>query len=925
MKLSFSKIRHWFTKSGVSLFWCWNILFICATLPMLSALPVLFKEWLFDDVPFNYPFLLLVWILAPWGCVILARTWLRGRPEALSFLFFAVEGPFYSLCLYRLMIMRELTPAVMQWLAIAVFGLCVYCFDSVIRPLPKTKEWQIFRLMAMAGLGLVGVYVGALVLLTWSPLFLRGLWELISPSNWLGVLDMFMSSPGVFLALPVIAAIAVFAVGSLLAMPLCMMILCVQAFLQAWRENTLSPRQRLASVLAMLILQGLIFVPLNQQPQKAAFALLASPSLTVAQFTDEQQALRSGLLNAYLSAYRYASSETEANGLAHMYMELLGLTPELAKIPQSVFNHIAKPMLYDGNSMQEDARRAAELYEQYFDTPIQRGERKDIVKAISATYNQDEREAGLVNIDQRKVWVAEQQVHTEAQGDLARVTLDETYVNLTNQPQEIFYLFSLPESAAITGLWLGSSPDKMQPYTIATRGAAQKVYKAEVKRNIDPALLEQVGPRQYRLRAFPVPARPNPRASERFNTDVKLYLRLQYTTFARNGAWPLPVLSEKRNVGWDRHTRRSCNDADCPGDLSSWWPSELPSNKPVLPARHVFELDESGRAVIAQLAQQNVPVVKGKKVTLVVDQSWSMAAHRDALLDTLRWAKQQLAGSAVKVVLTTTPVMHQSPRVVSLASLTDEMLTGFMGGGTVAQLLQQAVEQENEAPDLTVLLTDSGAFDLDVNKTQVRPKSGMLSIVHLGGVLAASYDDATLEAMQTSGGSAFESLREAWEHFSLKQNAAPGFLMRRDGYDFSLIGTAEQPVVGAAAPLFAPIAARLYVASATSKVRPLALADLNKLHAVAQKYEVVTPYSSMLVLVNTQQQQALAEAESQSDRFDRVQEPGTEVLQKPNNPLKASATPEPEEWLLLFVSVVVLGWMMRVRCLQKAGVRCEAF
>ena len=95
----------------------------------------------------------------------------------------------------------------------------------------------------------------------------------------------------------------------------------------------------------------------------------------------------------------------------------------------------------------------------------------------------------------------------------------------------------------------------------------------------------------------------------------------------------------------------------------------------MLPARHVFELDESGRAVIAQLAQQNVPVVKGKKVTLVVDQSWSMAAHRDALLDTLRWAKQQLAGSAVKVVLTTTPVMHQSPRVVSLASLTDEMLT----------------------------------------------------------------------------------------------------------------------------------------------------------------------------------------------------------------------------------------------------------
>jgi hypothetical protein len=67
--------------------------------------------------------------------------------------------------------------------------------------------------------------------------------------------------------------------------------------------------------------------------------------------------------------------------------------------------------------------------------------------------------------------------------------LNETYVNLTREPQEIFYLFSLPQSAAITWLWLGNSLNEMQPHTVATRGAAQRVYKAEVQKRIDPALL----------------------------------------------------------------------------------------------------------------------------------------------------------------------------------------------------------------------------------------------------------------------------------------------------------------------------------------------------------------------------------------------------------------------------------------------------
>jgi len=87
------------------------------------------------------------------------------------------------------------------------------------------------------------------------------------------------------------------------------------------------------------------------------------------------------------------------------------------------------------------------------------------------------------------------------------VEIEEVYENLTFENQEIFYYFSLPEDAAITGIWIGRTDkrEEMDAFIVAPRGAAQLVYEQQVRRNIDPALLEQVGPAQYRLRVFPIP------------------------------------------------------------------------------------------------------------------------------------------------------------------------------------------------------------------------------------------------------------------------------------------------------------------------------------------------------------------------------------------------------------------------------------
>ncbi len=71
------------------------------------------------------------------------------------------------------------------------------------------------------------------------------------------------------------------------------------------------------------------------------------------------------------------------------------------------------------------------------------------------------------------------------------------------------------------------------------------------------------------------------------------------------------------------------------------------------------------------------------------------------------------------------------------------------------------------------------------------------------------------------------------------------------------------------------------------------LDELDAIHAIAKTYKIVTPYSSMIVLVNDEQREALRLAEVATDRFNRKVEDGKENLTAPNNPLNSVTVPEP--------------------------------
>jgi putative PEP-CTERM system integral membrane protein len=104
---------------------------------------------------------------------------------------------------------------------------------------------------------------------------------------------------------------------------------------------------------------------------------------------------------------------------------------------------------------------------------------------------------------------------------------------------------------------------------------------------------------------------------------------------------------------------------------------------------------------------------------------------------------------------------------------------------------------------------------------------------------------------------------------------------------------------------FAALAARWLILSETQRQRSAlgSVTTLDQLHAIAVKHSVVTPYSSMIVLVESRQEYLLDQLEAQSDRFQReVEDVGDTLAQR----AVVMGVPEPEEWLLLALAAAML-------------------
>ena len=93
---------------------------------------------------------------------------------------------------------------------------------------------------------------------------------------------------------------------------------------------------------------------------------------------------------------------------------------------------------------------------------------------------------------------------------IARTRTDQIFTNHAEWEVEGIYEFTLPAGAIITDLvlWIG---DKRIQGEVLEKEEARRTYDDIVRQRIDPALIEQVTPNQFRLSIFPFPAQGNRR------------------------------------------------------------------------------------------------------------------------------------------------------------------------------------------------------------------------------------------------------------------------------------------------------------------------------------------------------------------------------------------------------------------------------
>ncbi|NJM08688.1 PEP-CTERM sorting domain-containing protein, partial [Candidatus Gracilibacteria bacterium] len=155
------------------------------------------------------------------------------------------------------------------------------------------------------------------------------------------------------------------------------------------------------------------------------------------------------------------------------------------------------------------------------------------------------------------------------------------------------------------------------------------------------------------------------------------------------------------------------------------------------------------------------------------------------------------------------------------------------------------------------------------------------------------------------------------------RQVAPGSADLIDSYLWELLPTAEatarapEAIQHGVDDPFAAIAARRLIIGTMVTQRGSAdpLAALDSLHAIAVEQSIVTPYSSMIVLVNDQQQRMLDELAKQDDRFEREFEEVGETTNE--TPPVVTGVPEPEEWLLIGLAVAMMAWWLRQRRRQS--------
>ncbi|TWT55398.1 Vault protein inter-alpha-trypsin [Thalassoglobus neptunius] len=171
----------------------------------------------------------------------------------------------------------------------------------------------------------------------------------------------------------------------------------------------------------------------------------------------------------------------------------------------------------------------------------------------------------IVEVDGRStpLTVGEHHVTVEIRDQIARTTIEETFVNHTNARLEGKFRFPLPQDASISGFGMWIHGELIEA-DIVEKQRAREIYETILREKRDPGLLEWTGGNIFQARVFPI----EPHSEKRIKITYTQVLPLQGDRFRYSYGLRSELLQKNpvRNLSLRCliHSRVPLSAVDCP-------------------------------------------------------------------------------------------------------------------------------------------------------------------------------------------------------------------------------------------------------------------------------------------------------------------------------------------------------------------------
>lgn len=816
---------------------------------------------------------------------------LYRAPRALLKVFFLFELPLVVASIIPLTLLSQTTGfMVLVTLLLLAVPAILYLYEGEV-PLSGTSLKALFFVsefvtLMWAYLTLLFAFFTPLILGSAAKSLLSGIFDTIvyRPSY-----GMYPPSPepfiGIILQLTIGFVLLSLVIG-LTLVPFLLLLVLIRALLKTRRLLGAGDSHDLTAIFAVVIVTisaVAAYQPINTELLSALRQITTAPTFAekeelAQKIIPQEQALKTYINDLLTGRSRYPFTRDD-NSLESGYREIFNFDQTQAEFIQEVFLTVAYPFVFQGE--REAEWSPAGNFQYVFGySPY---ETKKPAPSPTPT--------GNVLLTYRKVSVT-----PAAGGLLTTVVVEEEYDNTTYQEQEVIYEFVLPADSAVTDLRLG--PSLEYPGVIAPKGSAQKTYERELQRRRDPALLEQTGPSQYRLRVYPIPAKSDLTTLQGRRQKV-LY---SYVVSATPDGYPLPEFTRKGNILTNSATQFLTNtpasntafkEADkfiplAPGtpDVCRDTPSDVTLTEAGLTATVSVHAKSGSLKSLACGSDQDVlAYLSQNRIAFFFDVSATNKENQTAALDGLK----KLLGSGGFLSRNSIDLYKYNDGVSQKTPLTESSLNDLTLNYFGPSDVWTALKLFNETYDLVLVIT--GAKDIFPSHSIVYPFArSPVYFVHQQA--PPPYSLELTSRLLAGRGGAVSSVSEALRQYALVKETGKvsGSVATGPNLSVTLTGvTTDQvpaPFTTEGSALTQYVNKALFDSAVRAQTADVtgSITLLDTFNAFAEGARVITPYSSLISLVNEQQRQFL---EGSKKTYERYQDRPTSeaVAPRPQQPL----------------------------------------